>query len=331
MKRHIAHFSGGMGTRTVRPVLTLAMTTPLTTLRVFTAWRAEPGVLATAVVLGGAYAAAVARTRRAGRPWPRVRIACWTAGIATILLVGCSFLGVYDDTLFWVRAVQNIVLLMVVPLLLALGAPILLLRDLLPARVRAPLGRVLRSPFARFVTFPLVITVLLVVPMMVLYLSPLYELTLRSSVASAVSGFVLALVGFGYFWTRFRLDPTPRTDPYGVTIWITVVEMIGDAALGVVLWLGPLVAAGFYGALTRDWGPSVRTDQTLGAGVLWIGGDVAGLPFIGIVLSRMTKEDEVRAAEIDVELDAVAAAEPDEPPRLWWQDVPEIADRFHQK
>lgn len=305
------------------------MIAPLTTTRVFTAWRAEPGVLAAALLLGGGYGAAVARTRSAGRPWPRLRVACWFAGIATILLVGCSFLGVYADTLFWVRAVQNILLLMVVPLLLALGAPILLLRDLLPGRVRRPLGRILRSRSARFVTFPFVITVLLVVPMMVLYLSPLYELTLRSSVASAVSGFVLVLVGFGYFWSRFRLDPTPRNDPHGVTITITVVEMIGDAVLGVVLWLGPLVATGFYGALTRDWGPSLRTDQTLGAGVLWIGGDVAGLPFIGIVLARMTREDETRAAEIDVELDA-AAADPDEAPRLWWEDVPEIADRFRR-
>lgn len=315
--------------------IALATPPPLTVLRVFTAWRAEPGTLTAAVVLGGGYGAAVARTRRAGRPWPWGRIACWTAGVATILLVGCSFLGVYDDTLFWVRAIGNIVLLMVVPLLLALGAPLLLTRDLLPDGVRTPLGRVLRSRAARFVTFPLVITVLLVVPMMVLYLTPLYELTLRSPVASAVSGFVLALVGFGYFWTRFRLDPTPRTDPYGVTIWITVVEMIGDAALGVVLWLGPLVAAGFYGALSRDWGPSLRTDQTLGAGILWIGGDVAGLPFIGIVLSRMTKEDEARAAEIDSELDAAEAVvaavdDPAEAPRLWWQDVPEIADRFRR-
>jgi len=314
-------------------VIALAIGTPppLTVLRVFTAWRAAPGVLITAVVLGGAYGAAVRRTRLDGRAWPWGRIACFGAGIATILLVGCSFLGVYDDTLFWVRATANIVLLMVTPMLLALGAPILLVADLLPPHVRAPLGRLLHGRVARFVTFPLVITVLLVVPMLVLYLSPLYDLTLRNGAASALSGFVLAFVGFVYFWTRFRLDPTPRTDPHGVTIWITVVEMIGDAVLGVVLWLGPLVAAGFYGALTRDWGPSLRTDQTLGAGVLWIGGDVAGLPFIGIILSRMTKEDETHAAEIDSELDAMeAAGSPAAPARLWWEDVPEIADRFHR-
>jgi cytochrome c oxidase assembly factor CtaG len=319
-------------------MLALSPPPPLTALRVFTAWRAEPGTLAAAVVLGAGYGAAVRATRRAGRPWPVGRIACFAAGIVAVVVIGCSFLGVYDDTLFWVRAVQNIALLMVVPMLLAMGAPLRLVADLLPPRIRAPLGRVLRSNVARLVTFPLIITVLLVVPMLVLYLSPLYELTLRNGVASAVSGLVLVLVGFVYFWTRFRIDPTPRADPYGVTIWITVVEMLGDAVLGVVLWLGPLVAAGFYAALARDWGPDLRTDQILGAGVLWIGGDVVGLPFIGIVLSRMIREDETRAAQIDSELDAVEAAEaavrpadqPAAPARLWWEDVPEIADRFRR-
>ncbi len=321
-------------------MLAMALPPPLTVLRLFTAWRPEPGGLAAAAVLGGGYLAAVRRHRRAGAAWPWGRTACFTAGVAVIVLLTCSFLGVYDDALFWVRAVQNIVALMVVPMLLALGAPLLLVADLLPPRVRAPLGRVLRGRVARLVTFPLVITVLLVVPLMVLYLSPLYELTLRSGVASGLSAAVLVAVGFGYFWTRFRIDPTPRTDPYGVTIWITVVEMIGDAALGVVLWLGPLVAAGFYAALARDWGPGLRTDQTIGAGVLWIGGDVVGLPFIGIVLARMTREDESHAAAVDAELDAVEAAEaavagpaPDAEParaRLWWEDVPEIAERFRQ-
>jgi cytochrome c oxidase assembly factor CtaG len=116
--------------------------------------------------------------------------------------------------------------------------------------------------------------------------------------------------------------------------------MLGDAVLGIVLWLGPLVAAGFYAALARDWGPTLRTDQTIGAGILWIGGDVVGLPFILIVLGRMTKDDEQRAAVIDAQLDAEDAAraaapvEPGEPPapaRLWWEDVPELSERFRRR
>lgn len=300
----------------------------LTAVRVFTAWRAEPGILVAAAAMGASYLAAVRSTRRAGRSWPFGRIVCFASGIVALAVIGCSFLGVYGDTLFWVRAVQNILLLMVVPMLLALGAPIRLAADLLPPATRVPLAALLHSRVARMVTFPLVVTLLLVVPLLVLYLSPLYELTLRSPVATGISGSALVVTGFVYFWTRFRIDPTPRADPYGVTIWITVVEMIGDAVLGVVLWLGPLVAVGYYAALARNWGPDLRTDQILGAGVLWIGGDAVGLPFIGIVLGLMTREDRTRAVAVDADLDA--AEEEGGPARLWWEDVPEIADRFRR-
>lgn len=331
------------------PVLTLT--------RVFTTWRVEPAVLATVVALGGGYGYALWRRDRTGRPWPPGRTACFGAGVGSVALVGLSFLGVYDDTLFWARAVQNIVLLMVTPMLLALGAPIRLVADLLPARMRAPLARLLHSTPARVLTFPLVVTVVLVVPMLVLYLSPLYELTLRSALASGVSGTIVTTTGFVYFWTRFRLDPTPRTDPYAVTLWITVVEMVGDAVLGLVLWLGPLVATGYYSTLARDWGPTLRIDQVIGAGVIWIGGDIVGLPFIAVVVAAMMREDEHRAVAIDAELDALdaarvpttargargrgptnamsTAAAPDDatapPTRMWWEDHPELSERFRRR
>lgn len=316
---------------------------PLTLARTFTSWRFTPGVAAAVAALGGGYGAGLRRRPAHAGPWPRGRTVCFGAGVVSIALVGLSFLGVYDDTLFWVRAVQNIVLLMVTPMLLAMGAPITLLRDVLPARARTRMSRMLHSRAARIATFPLVVTVVLVLPLLVLYLGPLYEVTLRSAVASALAGLVLTATGFVYFWTRFRIDPAPRADPYGVTLAITIVEMIGDAVLGVVLWLGPLVAAGFYTALARDWGPSLRVDQLLGAGVLWIGGDVVGLPFIGVVFARMTREDRQRAAVIDAELDARDAAatrlhdddqdDQDDAgrPRLWWEDDQELSQRFRRR
>ncbi|HEY1967721.1 MAG TPA: cytochrome c oxidase assembly protein, partial [Pseudonocardia sp.] len=197
----------------------------------------------------------------------------------------------------------------------------------------------MRGTTARVLTFPLVVTVALVLPLLVLYLSPLYELTLRSPLASGISGLVVLGVGFLYFWTRFRIDPTPRTDPHGITLAITVVEMIGDAVLGVVLWLGPLVAAGYYTALGRHWGPSIQVDQWLGAGVLWVGGDIVGLPFIAVVFNRMVREDRDNAARIDAELDAEQATEaalPDhsagsDQPKLWWEDHPELSERFRRQ
>jgi len=305
-------------------VVVLTTLAPLTLGRAFLAWRVAPGVLVTAAALGGGYGWGL--RRRAGRgvdPWPAGRTVVFLAGVATILLVGCSFLGVYDDAYFWVRAVQNTVLLMVTPMLLALGAPIRLAADTLPARVRARLARALHGRLARALTFPLLVTVVLVVPLLVLYLSPLYELTLRSAVASGVASTVIALAGFVYYWSRFRVDPTPRADSYLVTLSITVVEMIGDAVLGVVLWLGPLVAASWYAAQATGIDP--RLDQTLGAGILWIGGDLVGLPFILIVVNRLSREDGRKAAVVDAELDAAG------PTGLWWENDPQLAERFRRR
>jgi cytochrome c oxidase assembly factor CtaG len=148
---------------------------PLTLPAALAAWRTTPGVLAAPAGLGGGYRWGL-RRRRAHHDdrWPVGRAVVFFAGVATIVLVGCSFLGVYDDAYFWVRAVQNTVLLMVTPMLLALGAPIRLAADTLPPWVRGPLARALHSRPARVLRFPLLVTLALVVPLLVLYLSPLY-------------------------------------------------------------------------------------------------------------------------------------------------------------
>jgi caa3-type cytochrome oxidase assembly factor Caa3/CtaG len=54
-------------------------------------------------------------------------VTAWTPNIGALMVV-----GLYADILFRVRAVQNIVLLMITPMFLALGAPLTLLRDGLP-------------------------------------------------------------------------------------------------------------------------------------------------------------------------------------------------------
>jgi cytochrome c oxidase assembly factor CtaG len=258
-----------------------------------------------------------------GRAWPPGRTTAFLAGLATIVVVTCSPLAVYDTTFFWVRAVQTVTLLMITPLLLAMGAPVRLLLDSLPRA--AWLRRHGRGPLARALTFPPVVTVVLVAPVLVLYLTPLYDLTLRSPLVAGLMRLVLVLAGFTYFWTRLGLDPTPREDPHLVSIWIALTEVIFDGALGLVLWLGPLLAPAHYAAAHPGWGPDPRTDQIIGAGVLWIGGDVAGLPCVVALFVRWARDDERRAEQIDAKLD-------ESPPTgLWWENDPALAERFKRR
>jgi cytochrome c oxidase assembly factor CtaG len=281
-----------------------------------------PAVLAV-LVLGTLYVRAAHR-----RDWPPGRTAAFLAGLVTIVLVTCSPLAVYDTTFFWVRAVQTTTLLMITPLLLALGSPIRLLLDTVPARWLREHGR---GKAARALTFPPVVTLTLVVPVLVLYLTPLYDLTLRSTLADGLVRLALVLAGFVYFWTRLGLDPTPRRDPHLVSVWIAFTEVIFDGALGLVLWLGPLLAPAHYAAAHPGRGPDPRTDQIIGAGVLWIGGDVAGLPFVVALFVRWARDDERRAKQIDVQLDEEAASGAASTSGLWWEKDPALEERFKRR
>ena len=313
---------------------------PLDLTTVVTSWTADVPTIAFVVVVGAGYAAAVhAYRERTGTAWPRSRNVAFGAALGLIALMGCSFLGVYADTLFWVRATGVITLLMVVPLCLALSSPVALaLATLPPDRVR----RVLATRFARVLTFPATASLLLVATPWLLYFTGWYPAALASGVVDHLTRLALLAVGFLYFYSRLQLDPVPHKYPHLISVVITFVEVIFDAALGLVLWLSPhLVAQAWYHGVARDWGPTLRDDQIFGAGVLWLVGDLAGLPFLAALLKRMAHDDAAEAVEIDRQLDeqeAVTAALPPDPetgepakPRLWWEDDPQLAERFRRQ
>jgi cytochrome c oxidase assembly factor CtaG len=324
---------------------------PLTVGTALASWTLDPAMLALVVLTGGGYLWGVRRLRGRGRPWPVARtVAFCLGGLGTIVLATMSVLGAYQDVLFSLRAVQVIVLLMVSPLALAMGAPVTLVLDLLPEGARRRAERALHGPLARTLTYPAVASALLVATPWALYFTAWYPAVLRSAALDQLLKVTLLAVGFLYFYSRLQLDPVPRRYHHLISVTITFVEVIFDAALGLTLWLsGHLVAADYYQALGRTWGPSLHTDQILGAGALWLIGDLAGLPFLGALMHRMVREDEQEAAEVDRELDRVradrrGAAEPgpaessadqpaDDGPELmrpWWEDDPILAERFRR-
>lgn len=304
------------------------MPQPLTLVTAVTSWTADPVSLVVIVLLGGWYGLAV---RRHGG-WPRARVvAFYSAGLGVYAIATLSSIGVYADTLFSMRAAQVILLLMVAPLGVALGAPFTLLRDTGPAALVGRLRSLLHGPFGKFIAFPATASALLIATPWLLYFTDWYPAVLRSPVIDELTRLALLLIGLVYFWSRLQLDPVPRRFHHLVSVWITLAEVVFDAALGLTLWFsGHLVAESYYQALHRTWGPDLRLDQTFGAGVLWIVGDLAGLPFLGALVNRMTKEDDKQAEEIDRVLDEREEAGED-PSRPWWETDPTLSERFRRR
>lgn len=307
-----------------------ALTTPLTLETALASWRADPVTLVLIVLVLVGYGIVWRRS-----PLPAYRAVLFgVVGCGVWLVASCGFVGVYSDVLFWVRALQFVLILMVAPFGLALGMPLTALRDAVGATGRARFGTVARSRIAHLLASLATSSMALLAVPWLIYLSGWYRALLVSSVVDVLTRILLVAIGFGYFYARLQLDPVPHRYPQGVTLFASLAETLGDGVLGVILWQGPLIAADFYAALGRDWGPSIRTDQTVGAGVFWILGDVVGLPFLLVVFGRLRAQERVREEQVDAQIEQTppgsAAAEADDLVRqgLWWQTDPQIRERF---
>jgi cytochrome c oxidase assembly factor CtaG len=281
----------------------------LTVGRAFSAWTADPWALAAIAVLGAAYLAGMRTVRRRGEPWPAGRAVLFCGlGLGFGVIATMSFIGVYYPVLFYIRSVQTVLMLLVVPLFLALGRPLSLIGAVSPGagqRLRAIIG----SGVARVATFPPITTFVLVLTPFLVYFTPWYAAGLTSGFVAQLTRVALLLPGFVFFWTLLRVDPVPRAYPYVVTLWITAAEVVGDAVLGIAVIASTTLLAGpYYHGLARPWGPSLATSQVLGGGVLWILGDIVGVPFLAAQLIQMMREDEADARVIDAELDAQETA-----------------------
>lgn len=333
----------------------------LTIARALGSWTLDPWALAAVVLLGVLYLAGVRRVRRRGESWPASRAVLFCGlGLGFGVIATMSSIGVYEPVLFYMRAVQTVLLLLVVPLFAALGRPLSLIIAAAP-RVGQRLAAAVTGRTARLLAFPAITTFVLILTPFLVYFTPWYQAAFSSVLIAQLTRLALLAPGFLFFWTLLQVDPVPKAYPYFVTLWITTSEVVGDAVLGIAVMADTSLLAGpYYHALARPWGPSLASSQVVGGGVLWILGDLVGVPFLAAQLIQMIRADEADARTIDAELDAqqagpaaagspaLAAAEPsgaavstapdgtDEPvgsdaaggQRPWWETDRRFADRF---
>ncbi len=281
---------------------------PLTWSSALTSWQWDTAAVMVIVAAGAGYGWA---WRRCGREVPSRSAWCFAVGLALWLVATMSMIGVYDRTLFWVRALQVLLLLFVAPFFLAMGRPVTVLR----------LDRLVATSAARVVFHPATTSVAMLATPWLLYLTPWYTAALQNQAVAAATRILLSLVGFCYFYARLQTDPVPRRYSQLISLVISIVESLGDGLLGIVLWLGPLIAADHYAA--RHWGPSMRVDQSIGAGILWLVGDALGVPFIIVLMKAFSRDERRTAATIDAELETA-----DAPSGLWWENDPQLRDRM---
>src|SRR5690349_4038141 len=130
---------------------------PFSVARIFTEIRLTSLIALFLLIAAALYLYGVHRLRQRGDHWPGGRTAAFLAGgLGSIAAVTVTGIEAYDTTLLSVHMIQHMVLSMVGPIFLALGAPMTLALRTLPKQGRKTVLAVVHSRFARVLTFPLV-------------------------------------------------------------------------------------------------------------------------------------------------------------------------------
>ena len=246
-------------------------------------WGFEPSV---AVPLGLAaviYARGwLSLHRRAPHRFGIGRFAAFLAGLAALAVALASPLHALGAVLLQAHMAQHLLLMMVAPPLLLLGAPLLpLLRGLPRSIVRAWLVPLLMWPplerLGRAIVYPAVAWVLFVGSTWAWHMPPVYERALASDGWHYAQHVCFLGTGLAFWWPVVQPWPSRRVWPGWTLIPYLVLADLQNTVLSAWLAFSDRVFYPAYEAVPRLWGISALADQAAAGAIMWVPGSLVFL------------------------------------------------------
>jgi putative copper resistance protein D len=275
--------------------------------RVAFGWVPDGFALTFIVLAIGLYGTGVLALRRRGDRWPIGRTLSWLAGLAVFAWATVGGLGLYSHVLFSSHMISHMLLSMVAPIGLVLGAPITLaLRTLPGPRVagetspRQLLTSALHSAPVRLLTHPLVALAWFVGSLYALYFTDLFATLMRHHLGHVAMEFHFLAVGFLFFFVLVGVDPAPRQLPHVARIALLFAAMPFHAFFSIALMSSStVIAQSYYAGLHRPWSTDLLGDQHLGGGIGWAMGELPILLVLGAVFVQWARADQREADRFD--------------------------------
>ncbi|MFY9335375.1 MAG: cytochrome c oxidase assembly protein [Mycobacterium sp.] len=255
---------------------------PPTLSRIMLDWRFDVLFGTAALIMAAIYLVGVIRLRRRGDDWPAGRTVSWLLGCALLLFTTSSGVGRYMPAMFSMHMIGQILLSMLIPILLVLGAPSTLALRALPASGKGnPPGprewllAGLHSTWSRVFTHPVVATVMFVAGFYALYVGGIFNAAAPDHAAHVLMNIYFLMSGYLFFWVVIGIDPTPRPVPRLAKIGMVLASIPLHAFLGVILTgMTGILGERFYRSLQLPWHTDLSGDQHLGGSIAWAAGEV---------------------------------------------------------
>ena len=278
----------------------------LTPIRYLTEWKFDILWILIVAFLAFFYLAGVRRLRKRGDHWSIFKTASFMIALLVLFYVTNGAVNAYEKYLFSVHMLAHMTLGMIIPVLIAPGAPITLALRAINKRdddsrgVREWIMLAVHSRVAKILSRPVVAAIFFAGSLWVFYYSPLFRWATEDHIGHTFMIFHFLISGYLFVQTLVGTDPLPYRAPYPMRLVILLATLAFHAFFGVTLMTGTgLLLADWYGAMGRPWGVDAITDQRAGGGIAWSIGEIPTLALAIFVLIMWSKSDARLAKRLD--------------------------------
>ncbi len=298
------------GTQEFNPALSIigiATPPPPTLSRILFSYEPNALMIGILTLMVALYVKGVIVLTKRGDKWPVGRTIAFALGITATDFATSGGLGLYAQFSFSYHMMAHMVLGMIAPIGLVLGAPMTLaLRTLPQGRtsdergVRGSLLAAIHSKIGVIYTNPIVALAIFDGSLFALYFTDLFSILMQSHIGHLFMSLHFLAAGFLFFFIIIGVDPNPRRVHHLVQIVILFAAMSIHAFFSVALMsTTTLIDKGFYASLQTPWLGDALADQKLGGSIGWAMGEIPILIALVATFINWMRDDSREAKRID--------------------------------
>lgn len=285
----------------------VAFPEPPTLWRLSYLYEADGIILGTLIIATSLYIAGVVRLSRNGVKWPVGRTVAFALGISAIDYATSGGVGLYSYFSFSHHMIAHMILGMVAPIGIVLGAPITLALRALPSGrgdkergIRGLFVAITSSRAIAILSNPIVALAIFDGSLFALYFTPLFDTLMGSHLGHLLMSVHFLLAGILFFHVIIGIDPRPREYPFIFRIVTLFAAMSIHAFFSIALLSSTTLIGGeYYQALATPWVTDLMADQRIGASIGWAMGEVPIILSLIATFIQWIRSDEREAARIE--------------------------------
>ncbi|WP_405522383.1 cytochrome c oxidase assembly protein [Streptomyces canus] len=268
-------------------------------------WSADPFFLVACLLALGLYAWGVVRLRRRGDAWSVGRTISYVAGVLSIALMMCTGLNDYGMVMFSVHMVQHMVISMLSPILILLGAPVTLALRALPVAGKGRKGprelllALLHSRYMRIITHPAFTIPLFIASLYALYFTPIFDFLMGSKTGHIAMMVHFLAVGVVFFWPIIGVDPGPQRPGYLMRMLELFAGMPFHAFFGIALMMASEPMVETFKNPPASLGIDALSDQNYAGGIAWAFSEIPSVLVLIALLFQWYGSEQRQAKRTD--------------------------------